>query len=198
MTPGVTLYVGIRQCGKTTKAKENIGRTVEETGWPVLTLNATGADNLNYYRHVETCLEAARSIWDERRHAAIIPRAGRLTADNPAVDEVRLLMGAATNKQAGRAVILLDEFGFWARGNHVPEEIMNALRTPTHTSLDIHLTTQHLGDLNPAVFQCVSVAHIFRVSGDSAKDRVRKIFGLDPEKVSALGQGEHLTVKMGF
>jgi len=198
LNPKVTIYVGIRQCGKTTKAQENVSESVRLTGWPVLTIDATGAKNLRHLRHVDSCAEAVRSIWTDRVHAAIIPRPGRLGPKTEAVDEVRFLMSVAAHDKAGYAIILFDEFGFWARGNTIAGEILNVLRTPTHTNLDLHLTTQYLGDLNPKVFQCITDAHVFRVNGEYGLKRVRTEFSLDPAKVSALKQGEHLTAKMGF
>jgi len=198
MNPQVTLYVGIRQCGKTTLATDHVEKSIDLTGWPCLTIDATGANNLRHLRHCDSVLEVVRAVWDDRVHAAIIPRPGRLGSKSEAVDEVRLLMRVAALKGNGHAVILFDEFGFWARGNTIAGEILNALRTPTHTNLDIHLTTQYLGDLNPKVFQCVTEAHVFRVNGEYALKRVRTEFSMDPARVSALAQGEHLTAKMGF
>jgi hypothetical protein len=179
---GFYLYNGFPESGKTWKARERATQRSRETGAPVLVImRERDDDNFKDIPEAASIEEACRRIWEEGKHT-------RIKAETPL--EVNQLCGVARDQQ--NVILIID--GIWdcLKGQFPQPNVNELVRAGRHYNVDLHGTSQVLGDFAKVAKSCaLEVYQFLETDGDDLL-QLQKRFGFEPAQVRALPRRKFL------
>ena len=179
---GFYLYNGFPESGKTWKARDRATERARETGAPILVImRERDDDNFKDIPEARSIEEACRRVWEEGQHT-------RIKAETPL--EVNQLCGVARDQ---RNVILIID-GLWdcLKGQFPQPNVNELVRAGRHYDVDLHGTSQVLGDFAKVAKSCaLEVYQFLETDGDDLL-QLEKRFGFKPEEVRALPKRKFL------
>ena len=166
-------YVGATQTGKTTLALRELEELTLEHRLPSLIVDSRRARNLAAFEHAHTLAQALERVY--LRDPAPIAWTPR--------DQAELDAAARALERVGRCALFIDELGTW----NVSEPLAILFRTWAHRSVPVFVTAQNLlGDLGQLYLSCGPRLRLFRSTGPSGLDTLRRYYGLEVESLLAL------------
>lgn len=191
-TSGVSGYIGMTRTGKTTLATRHALADTRRTGQPLLVVDCEEAQNFIGHPHAGDVEEVAESLFIARRPSPVWTPASAAEWDR----FCRMLA------VYGGVHILLDgaqEVGSWSK---MRDPMRQALRRHGHGRLGPttwHCVTHAPADLHRDFYRAMThYLYVFRTSPGNDADRLRREYGLDVERITTLGRGDHEKVACGF
>lgn len=178
--------VGIPHSGKTVAAFREALADVNESGRPLLVIDAEGVCSGNAADGIPalpaiTKEEAIRQIYTSGESARVVPH------DEEDVAWIcRALIGGRN------AILLIDEASYYTRGAGILPDLARLLRIRRHVNVSIYATTQYVGDLAPLALQCATDIFAFRNVSQRALERLSMEYNLDPDALQNLQVGQCL------
>jgi hypothetical protein len=179
---GFYLYNGFPESGKTWKARARAQERARETGAPLLVImRERDDDNFKDLHEAKSIEEACRRVWTEGLHT-------RFKAASPV--EVNQLCGVALDQRF--AVLVVD--GIWdcLKAPSVQPNVNEIVRAGRHYDLDLHGTSQVLGDFAKVAKSCALEVYQFLETDADDLLQLQKRFGFDPDLVRSLPQRQSL------
>jgi len=182
--PSVAWYVGGTGSGKTQLALFHAEILKRRTGWPIVVLDSTSAEQFRSgWNRARSLRELVRQAWVKRVDAVWTPEDA---------DEAN---AAARAVRMGRCcVFVVDEAAFWlssqrGRGG----ELLRLLRGHRHAMAAVLLTTQHLsGDVPQEALTTARRLYAFRRNSPASIERLERWYGIERSDLDSLAEYQAL------
>jgi len=183
LAPGLYVYLGTTQMGKTYKALADAWATQAATRQPILIIDSQGARNFKEFPHTKTVEEVVEKVWAEN------PSDPPVVVWTPGDDEEGFdsLMDAA--REAGHLLLLVDEVSFWASN----PKLRTLFRVWAHAEVTLLVTAQNVGtDLAQPLLACNPRLFLFRVTGPRTVDWALRYLDIPPTLARGLPPRHYL------
>jgi hypothetical protein len=178
LSPGLYVYLGTTQMGKTHKAVNDALATQRVTLQPLLIVDSQGAKNFRDIPHEQTLDRVIERTWGDEEEAPLV--VWTPTDEDRDEGDFEKLMGAV--REAGHCILLIDEVSFWASS----PRLRTLFRVWAHAEVTLLVTAQNVGmDLSQSLLACNPRLFLFRITGPRSLEWGLKWLGLDPVEVRA-------------
>lgn len=163
---------------------------IKRTGAPCIVLDPGRVDQWRGVPHAKTLAEVHRAAWVRRESVAL--------AASPEDCETLCEALEKTGAAAGGFTLVIDELREYASSNRVGDKLVLLARRHRHAKVSMLLGTQSIGDLRTDLISAVDTIHTGRNMAPYNLETLKTRYGLEPEKLKALGRGEFITTYTGF